>query len=29
LARAPLWRLALGVALAGAIAWFISKGLRL
>lgn len=26
--RAPLWRLALGVALAGAIAWALSKGFR-
>lgn len=29
LARAPLWRLAVGVALAGAMAWLISRGLRL
>jgi cytochrome b len=28
LARAPWWRLVLGVALAGAIAWALSKGLR-
>jgi cytochrome b len=28
LPRAPLWRLALGVMLAGAAAWFVSKGLR-
>jgi cytochrome b len=28
-ARAPLWRLVLGVVLAGAAAWFVSKGLRL
>jgi cytochrome b len=29
LADAPLWRLVVGVVLAGAIAWFLSKGLRL
>jgi cytochrome b len=29
LAGAPWWRLILGVALAGAAAWFLSKGLRL
>lgn len=28
LGRAPLWRLALGVALAGALAWALSKGFR-
>lgn len=28
LARAPWWRLVLGVALAGAVAWALSKGLR-
>lgn len=29
LAGAPWWRLVLGAVLAGAIAWFVSKGLRL
>ncbi|PZQ63302.1 MAG: Ni/Fe-hydrogenase 1 b-type cytochrome subunit [Phenylobacterium zucineum] len=29
LAGAPWWRLVLGVVLAGAAAWFVSKGLRL
>lgn len=29
LTRAPLWRLALGVVLAAAAAWFVSRGLRL
>lgn len=29
LARAPWWRLVLGAVLAGAAAWFVSKGLRL
>jgi cytochrome b len=29
LGRAPWWRLILGAALAGAAAWFLSKGLRL
>jgi len=29
LAGAPLWRLVLGVVLAAALAWFVSKGLRL
>lgn len=29
LARAPWWRLVVGVALGAAIAWFVSKGLRL
>lgn len=28
LARAPLWRFVLGVALAGALAWALSRGLR-
>ena len=28
LAGAPLWRLAVGVVLAGAITWFVAKGLR-
>ena len=29
LARAPWWRLVLGAVLAGAAAWFVSKGLRI